>query len=846
MLQGASKAFKADLANVCESHNLDDIENIKKYKTFVPYGPSPDEVCNLLFVAVYLRTIDLLQITNQRAPSIMFRLINPTDPISQVEWIKQNKVTGVFVKELRDKDGHIAKDVQADTISIFAKYDNENGFFGLTSYLRYAEQQLIQSYNAIKKSFPGDDERYSFPWQKIDDQDVDAEGFDPRPYQFNIDQAKILDLLTGHTLYNESSIAIRELVQNSLDAVRLQCQKDQTDPVCEGRILVTWESVTQILTITDNGTGMTQETIEKHLLSVGSSRYQDPIFKEQNPKFNSISRFGIGVLSAFMVADTISIITFSKEEGADEFGRQLSLRSVHGKYLMRLVGATSEEGKRIGSHGTIITIKLRASSKTVDVLGTLQRWIVLPRCRVEFSENGEPPIVIGSLSPKAALEEFIRTDPEYSLQSKDIEVISHKEEGLEFAVAMRYSKHYREKTFVQLSQSGRRIQNRVVPAIGLCVEGIRVDFHSPGAQQSSILTLANCFGPNSPRTNVSRSALDNEASLDKINKIIFDAYLKIVENEIDRLQKVEAFSLSYATNQFPFIGGSLYQRSAVASNDAFADFPMFIVEQENGRKAVSLNRLLEEGDFWTVESTATDSLMEVLKDVRSEVTAKQVSDRCGFKGEPMPAGSMVTNLRRNWLAQNMVESAFEVGELKASILDRRLDAKWVQRKENARWTFVTEFSGRDVVQVREELRAQHGRRERFGSGLGHWHTFAFAREPIAVAGLDNYIAANVLSVVRLIPGTTISRFFENLPLSTDDEQIKCLLYIEALSPALSVRSPDNKIITAEVDYALREIIARYGDKHEMNAAMFLEAVRGAEGRLAAFEPFGWRRGEGGE
>ncbi len=39
---------------------------------------------------------------------------------------------------------------------------------------------------------------------------------------FTIDQENILQLLVGHTLYNDSSVVVRELVQNAIDAVKLQ------------------------------------------------------------------------------------------------------------------------------------------------------------------------------------------------------------------------------------------------------------------------------------------------------------------------------------------------------------------------------------------------------------------------------------------------------------------------------------------------------------------------------------------------------------------------------------------------------------------------------------------------
>jgi molecular chaperone HtpG len=165
---------------------------------------------------------------------------------------------------------------------------------------------------------------WNFPWSGVDDSQVEAVGFIPSPFEFQIDQTKILDLLTGHTLYNDSSVAIRELVQNSIDAVRLQCATKKLESSLFGNISVKWKSSDLTLTIIDNGTGMTQEIIERHLLNVGSSRYQDPKFKERYPDFSPISRFGIGVLSTFMVADNVQIVTFHEEEAQ---GRQISLRA---------------------------------------------------------------------------------------------------------------------------------------------------------------------------------------------------------------------------------------------------------------------------------------------------------------------------------------------------------------------------------------------------------------------------------------------------------------------------------------------------------------------------------------
>ena len=89
---------------------------------------------------------------------------------------------------------------------------------------------------------------------------------------------------------------LRELTQNALDAVRLQSRIAKNDSQLEGKICINWDSMTKRLEIIDNGTGMSQAIIENHLLKVGSSRYQDPKFRDEYPTFSSISRFGIGSL----------------------------------------------------------------------------------------------------------------------------------------------------------------------------------------------------------------------------------------------------------------------------------------------------------------------------------------------------------------------------------------------------------------------------------------------------------------------------------------------------------------------------------------------------------------------
>ncbi len=842
LFAGVDADFRRDLAIICESHNLDDLDDTTKYKSFKPYGQKPEEAANLLYAAVILRTTDLLQITKQRAPSVMFRMINPTDPISQIEWAKQNAVKAVIPKPVVDKDGEVNPSLQSNTISVYAKYDNENGFFGLTSYLAYADKQLKYAHGCAQKAKSLTANKLDFPWSGIDDSQVEAVGFIPSPFEFQIDQTKILDLLTGHTLYNDSSVAIRELVQNSIDAVRLQCELDKTDPSLLGRISIKWNSADLTLTIVDNGTGMTQEIIERHLLNVGSSRYQDPKFRERYPQFSPISRFGIGVLSTFMVADNVQIVTFHEGE---EQGRQISLRSVHGKYLIRLLDkAANSESSEIGAHGTKIVLKMRSSSKRVDVLETLRRWIMFPRCNVTAQIDDQEPQKIGFDSPKAAVTNFVSTS-QLGFKPDLIEIQERKIGGVTLAFATLYNPHFRDRQFLQYSDSMQQ-RLKTLPPIGICIEGIRVDFTSPGfATRAGVLAIVDCRGNDAPKTNVARSALESEADRNSLLGIVFDNYLEQVQEEMKRLQEKEGFSLSYAIEQFPFIAGPLYSnnRNEKSLPDIFRQFPMFMLEDDEDSRAASISDLHNLDGFWTVESTSMTSLVQLLKETTARVTCKQIAEFAKFKGASLPAGNLVTNSYLSVMPRLLLEAEFEICELRASKADRRIDAKWSSvDSTNRRWMNSHDVEQSAAVELRDELRQFRRVREERRS-VGRQGNVQIAMTDFPQVGLDDYFAVAALGGTRILPGTPIAKYLTSLDYNSDP--LPFLLFLDALSVSFM---PDMRIDTkyarAEVEYSLKETLARLQHRADIDITEFLRALAETERRLVTFNPWSWERNEG--
>ena len=140
---------------------------------------------------------------------------------------------------------------------------------------------------------------------------------------------------------------------------------------------------------------------------LGLPAIKDPQFKKQYPDFSAISRFGIGVLSAFMVADTVEIITVHPEE---EKARLISLRSVHGKYLIQMLDKRSDSIDQIGPHGTLIKLKIRPSADMPDIVESARRWIVVPDCDVLVSMDEAAPLLVGFSSPKKALINILQKE----------------------------------------------------------------------------------------------------------------------------------------------------------------------------------------------------------------------------------------------------------------------------------------------------------------------------------------------------------------------------------------------------------------------------------------------------
>jgi len=139
--------------------------------------------------------------------------------------------------------------------------------------------------------------------------------------QFKTESKKLLDLMIN-SIYTHREIFLRELISNASDAIDKIYYKALTDESISFDkdsyyIKVVSDKENRILRISDTGIGMTKEELDDNLGVIaksGSLAFKKEI--ELKDGHDIIGQFGVGFYSAFMVSDTVTVI--SRAFGSDE------------------------------------------------------------------------------------------------------------------------------------------------------------------------------------------------------------------------------------------------------------------------------------------------------------------------------------------------------------------------------------------------------------------------------------------------------------------------------------------------------------------------------------------------
>ena len=190
--------------------------------------------------------------------------------------------------------------------------------------------------------------------------------------QFKTESKKLLDLMIN-SIYTNKEIFLRELISNASDAVDKLYFKSLTDSTVEIEkddlsILVAFDKTARVITVTDNGIGMTREELD---LNLGTIAHSDSLaFKQaaegaegtQAGDVDIIGQFGVGFYSAFMVADKVRVV--SRAYGSEEANEWES---------DGIAGYTIRKAER-ATHGTDVILHIKPDTEDDHYSDFLSEW----------------------------------------------------------------------------------------------------------------------------------------------------------------------------------------------------------------------------------------------------------------------------------------------------------------------------------------------------------------------------------------------------------------------------------------------------------------------------------------
>lgn len=135
--------------------------------------------------------------------------------------------------------------------------------------------------------------------------------------RFDLHLPGLLKVLAEH-LYSSKKVGVRELLQNAHDSC-VRRKVEGADGDYEPCIRIYLNSKLRSLTIADNGSGMTEQEITDYLATIGRGytremREKLSLFDEDRAA-ELIGQFGLGFLSAFLLAEEVKVITRSYKGG---------------------------------------------------------------------------------------------------------------------------------------------------------------------------------------------------------------------------------------------------------------------------------------------------------------------------------------------------------------------------------------------------------------------------------------------------------------------------------------------------------------------------------------------------
>lgn len=357
------QTFGRIIGQVAHSHWWSISEVEKNFGRVIgsPHWCPPDWTIDPLKLACILRVADAAHLDARRAPTFLKAFSN-LSPASEEHWIFQEKLNKPYLGE--DALVYTAgrafplKEASAwwlclDTLRIADReLRSVDALFAEKGYLRFAAKRVA--------GVDTPDRLASY---------IQTDGWLPINAMVHVtDLPSIIHSIGGDELYGKRpEVALRELVQNSCDAIRARrvYEKRVSD---FGKITVTLSETKEgefWLEVADNGIGMSERVLTDFLLDFGRSFWGSPQMQEELPGLLSsgikpIGKYGIGFFSVFMIAEQVMVATRRSDLAARETLVLEFSSGIEGRPILR----PADKNEQLIDGGTHIKMKLKRNPYT--------------------------------------------------------------------------------------------------------------------------------------------------------------------------------------------------------------------------------------------------------------------------------------------------------------------------------------------------------------------------------------------------------------------------------------------------------------------------------------------------
>ncbi|MFC8371794.1 MULTISPECIES: HSP90 family protein [unclassified Streptomyces] len=221
---------------------------------------------------------------------------------------------------------------------------------------------------------------------------------------FQVDLRGLVDLLSHH-LYSSPRVYLRELLQNAVDALTARHALEPAAPTDAFGVRLYADGT--VVRVEDDGVGLTEADVHTFLATIGRSSKRAEKIAEQRGDF--IGQFGIGLLSCFLVADEIHVLSRSART-PDAPAVEWRGRG-DGSYTVRVLPATARPRP-----GTTVTLTPRTDAgewtRPAQVHALARHFGSLLRHPVTFDDG------TGAASVNPELAPWARTYPTPGARSR--------------------------------------------------------------------------------------------------------------------------------------------------------------------------------------------------------------------------------------------------------------------------------------------------------------------------------------------------------------------------------------------------------------------------------------------